>query len=349
MEILLEEVWKKEDLRPFKKPSDGKGNGEGTSDDKGTSNNADSKGSEPGDKSDQQGAPGDLPSEQDIEDHIREIEKKISGRSEIQSTADADKKIADLKKGQKSTASDNTTSKRVNDTISEFDYANVVPKMRWKPLLNKMVATPSTPIETYQKPHRRSIAGVFIGAQTGSYAIKPAELPEDGDIKLAFIVDSSGSMNDVIDKIYANLHQLLKKIPGVNTKTFYLIKFSDGVDIYVCSMDGNRYAKVNDITPKSNVTAETGKVSDLFKKTFGGGTNFNEHVVGLAKDLVKKKFNVLVLSDSDLMYGANFTHFAYYLQKIDKKMCFAILDSRDTFVQLCKQMKQVPHNATYFE
>ena len=164
MEILLEEIWKKEDLRPFKKSSEGgAAEGKGTSGGKGTSD--DSKGSEAGDKSDQQGAPGDLPSEQDIEDHIREIEKKISERSEIQSTADADKKIADLKKGQKSTASDNTTSKRVNDSISEFDYANVVPKMRWKPLLNKMVATPSTPIETYQKPHRRSIAGVFIGAQ----------------------------------------------------------------------------------------------------------------------------------------------------------------------------------------
>ena len=189
---------------------------------------------------------------------------------------------------------------------TKFDYSKVKPNFTWKKLLSKMISdSSSSSEETFQKPHRRNITGVHLATQTGAAAMKPGEVPTENELKLGFVIDSSGSMTSVIDKVYANIHSLMNIKSNVKKSEFYLIKFSGDHHIFKCNFSNDKYSELTAVFDKAKVD-KTGSVKELFSKHIGSSTNFSSKMTSEIEKLANKKYNVLIMSDSDILYGENF-------------------------------------------
>ena len=307
--------------------------------------NSQGSGGEPKDKKDDS-SDGDSGVFDELDKNNEDIEKKISNGKEI----DKENEAPQPEKKSSSSGTGSGRGGRAGGKDGEgttFDYSKVRPTFTWKKLLTKMVTDANNATEeTFQKPHRRNITGVDLARQVGTAAMKPGEIPLDNDIKMGFVVDSSGSMTSVISQVYANLHNLMKSKSNVRKSEFFLIKFSSSHHIYKCNFTQNKYKQLSSITDKTK-EEKTGSVKELFSQHFGSSTNFSTQLTHEIDQLARKKFNLLIMSDSDILYGENFENIKKLV--IGHRNVFVILDSRSTFEAMCKQLKQVAKNVTYFE
>ena len=294
---------------------------------------------------------GDEGDEGDIFDEMdknnEDIQNKLNKRKEVASEKEAPESKDEGKSGQGNSRNGGSQKGGKDGEGSKFDYSQVRPTFSWKKLLSKMVTDSTNNVEeTFQKPHRRNITGVDLARQTGAAAMKPGEIPLENELKMGFVVDSSGSMTPVIDQIYANLDNLMKGKSAVRKSEFYLIKFSNSHHIYQCNFTQNKYKEIDKVFEKPKVE-KTGSVRELFSKHLGAGTVFSHELASEVDKLAKKKFNILIMSDADILYGDNFDNVKKLV--VENRSVFVILDSRSTFEAFCKNLKQVPKNVTYFE
>ena len=307
--------------------------------------NSQGSGGEPKDKKDDS-SDGDSGVFDELDKNNEDIEKKISNGKEI----DKENEAPQPEKKSSSSGTGSGRGGRAGGKDGEgttFDYSKVRPTFTWKKLLTKMVTDANNATEeTFQKPHRRNITGVDLARQVGTAAMKPGEIPLDNDIKMGFVVDSSGSMTSVISQVYANLHNLMKSKSNVRKSEFFLIKFSSSHHIYKCNFTQHKYKQLSSITDKTK-EEKTGSVKELFSQHFGSSTNFSTQLTHEIDQLARKKFNLLIMSDSDILYGENFENIKKLIT--EHRNVFVIRDSRHTFEAMCKQLKQVAKNVTYFE
>lgn len=284
----------------------------------------------------------------ELDKNNEEIEKKMGESKEVTGEKvdpDAAKKRSEAAKtvSRRGTASGGGQ----DGESSTFDYSKIRPTFTWKRLLSKMIADSSENTEeTYQKPNRRNITGVHLAQQIGSAPMKPGEMPSENQLKLCFIVDSSGSMSSTIDKVYANLNSLVSGKANINKSDFFLIKFSDSHHIYQCNFKRNSYKQLSSLTDKKP-SERTGTAKELFSQHFGYGTHFGPELVRDATLLAMKKYNILVISDSDILADENFTNLKKLIAA--HKNIFVILDSRSTFEEFSRKIGQTFKNVTYFE
>ena len=298
-----------------------------------------------GDKGDDKN--GDIFDEMDKNNE--DIEKKIGGGKEVSSEDKAEKPDPNKPMTNGSGAGEGRGGRggKGDGDGSKFDYSKVRPTFTWKKLLDRMITDASTSSEeTFQKPHRRNITGVHLAQQTGAGAMKPGEVPLENELKLGFVVDTSGSMTGVVPTIYSNIENLLKTKQNASAKEFYLIKFSGNHYIYKCNYKANRYRQLAAVDDKSAKMRE-GSVKELFSKHIGAATNFTDEMTADIELLAKKKYNILIMSDSDILYDENFANVKKLVT--EQKNVFFILDSRDTFIRMAEMLKQISRNITYFE
>jgi len=315
--------------------------GEGDPSDEKKKGNADG---EPGEDGDGDGEPEHT--EADIEEHNKKInDKQGEGKKDVDKPEDtANKKIS---QGHGNPGEGGRSTDTHNPEGTKFDYSKVRPSLGWEALLRKMITSTATDsYETYQKPNRRSITSIDIAKQAGAASVKPGEILKDSDLKIGFVVDSSGSMSDVVAKIYANIDNLLKRGSKDMSPTFWLFKFSNTHVKYLCNAKSGTYGKVDKIGEKTMM--EKGSLKSLFTDHFGAGTNFNEPLSSDIKELMKKKFNICMFLDGDIFHGSNFEVFLE-LYKHATTQLFVVFDRHETFIQCCKLMKQIPKNFTYFK
>ena len=326
------------------------GEGEDEKDDKSSNGSGNDEQGDSGDEEGSGGGEEDSENGDDIFDEMdknnEDIEKKIGKGKEISSEKEAPQQEKKQNAGRNSSSGGKSNGGK-DGNATTFDYSKVKPTFTWKKLLNKMVTDANNNSEeTFQKPHRRNITGVDLARQTGAAAMKPGEIPLENEIKMGFVVDSSGSMTGVIDQVYANLDNLMKGKSAVRKSEFYLIKFSNEHHIYKCNFTQNKYKELQTVFEKPKVE-KTGSVKELFSRHFGAGTNFSAKLADEVSQLAGKKFNILIMSDSDILAFGNFEHVKKLI--VEHRNVFVILDDRSTFEALCQQMKQVPKNVTYFE
>lgn len=234
----------------------------------------------------------------------------------------------------------------------EMDYSQVKPKYKWDALLRKMVTDLSFTVDqTYQKISRRAIGTMQQVILRGRGAVKPGDIknPSKKKIKLAVIVDSSGSMSYVIQTVMANLDKLLiqrQGTTGVNEE-FYLFIFSGDYDIYKCTPGKSGMAENID-SVDSTKTGSLGKVrlSSVLSHHKAGGTVFSSKLAGEIKKLAGRGYNCLIISDGDMLSGDNFTNFKE-LYEGNRKHVWLLLDSRPTFESFVKKLKEVSNNASH--
>lgn len=285
------------------------------------------------------------PSEKDVDEHNKKVKEKIENDkgedgkpSDEEGDGRGERKKETFGKGKGGPGG-------TNGAPSEFSYDHIRPTYTWQQLLRKMVTSQSTDsYETYQKPARRSVTNAEIGRQMGAAAVKPGEVLKDAELKIGFLVDSSGSMSNIIDKIYANIDKLLSSKTGMS-QTFWLIKYSSSHEMYLCNNKRRTYAKVQAIGEAAKM--ESGNIKQLFSRHIGSGTTFNEALVEDANKIVKKKFNIVMFSDRDILDNENWKHFESWYKTASNQI-FTIFDSRETWIQVCQKMKSKPNGFTYF-
>jgi predicted metal-dependent peptidase len=280
-----------------------------------------------------------------MDKHAADVQRKLENSKDTAEDK-KDDKTSTKKSGSGDPAKGGRSSSSYNGN-EKFDYESVRPTFTWKRLLSKMITDASNKTEeTYEKPNRRNISSVYLAAQTGAAPIKPGEKPGVNESKLAFVVDSSGSMTFAVPVVYSNINALMKSKSSINKDDFYLLKFSGSHVIYKCNFGKKQGHKVDSV--KSDSKSGAGEsIKTLFETTFGSSTNFDDALTKEIRTLAEKRYNILIMSDGDILDSENYKNFISLVK--DFPTVFIIFDSKETYTFFIKKFGKVPRFATYFE
>lgn len=188
-----------------------------------------------------------------------------------------------------------------------------------------------------------------MARQTGAGAIKPGEVDSDLlTVKLCFAVDSSGSMGNSIAKVFANIEQLFKKNSQLQKSNFFLVKFSDQHEIYMCNFAKKSYTKLSSVVAKNKAKEETGDLKQVFTTHYGAGTDFNGKLVAELEELVRQKYNVILLTDIDILDPENKSNFFKLFSKA-KRQVYIIADTKETYHAMLASMGSISQNISYID
>lgn len=234
------------------------------------------------------------------------------------------------------------------DQNATVDYSKIKPKFNWKQLIQRFIMSHKPrPEETYAKPSRKSVSGMHIAGQMGAAAIKPGEKPLDEvDVKLGFVIDSSGSMSSVISTVMANAIQLLKN-PIFKKCVVTVIKYSGHNSIHKVKVATNQAAEVKAVNEKPKVWPLKAQEA-VFGKHIGAGTNFDSALTGHINTMLEDGYNVVMFPDSDILAGANLVHFVSLFKKYSAQV-FVVFDCRASYLQFRQTVGLSTANVTYFQ
>ena len=227
---------------------------------------------------------------------------------------------------------------------------NITPTMNWKTLIKKMVQSSTPAVDlSYAKPSRRSVTGAAIGAALGAAAVKPGEkTTEEPVIKLAFVFDTSGSMQGAVQKALKEAETLLKQL-GKSSAAFGVTYFAGDHVSFALDVGQNFYAPLNNIKdlvkpiPKDKKRKPWRQVLTLAAT---GGTIFGASLAGELAATASMGFNVLIFSDSDILYGDNWKYFSS-LYRAHKRNVVFIADGENTWREACEKLGQFPATFTH--
>lgn len=208
------------------------------------------------------------------------------------------------------------------------------PKMNWKAMLKKMVPSGVIENETYSKPSRRTTSSMVTVAQTGAGVVKPGIKEEDSDKRgLCFVLDNSGSTMDKIGAMQNDIMMLMQKEAKKINGIMYVMKFSNDAHYFKIDIKKKKYARITDVaefvdTGKSSVKCDR-PVSELFKSSYGGGTELTAKITMAVKTLFTQRFNVVLFSDSDIVGGNNSTQLKQIYNAGKKQLALIGCDKND--------------------
>lgn len=316
---------------------------------------------QPGEPSDQPGEakpsdkPGEgAPSDQKVDDVHKDIEKKLSGRNEIGSDEEAKEK-EEQKEKAKPRKSPGKGGAPGTDSLTDLESRKaeidkIVPKMNWRSMIKMMVSSSIESIDTsYVKPSRRGLTGISVAAQTGAGALKPGEkIDEQKHNRVALVFDTSGSMWGTIPVVLAEVKTLLKQL-GKSNYPITVVFFAGSADWYQVNLGDKSYHKINSVAEVGKTLSKKDASPDyerLLTSAGSGGTNLSSSLVNGLDTLANMKYNVMIFSDSDLLYGENFKNLSYLWSK-HRNSVFMIWDSLEVWRESCKQLGQIPKTFTY--
>jgi hypothetical protein len=271
-----------------------------------------------------------------IDEHGKNIDKQTERKKDL--TPEEEKAAEKAKSGQSRYNGDEKSSGepgKGEGSGHKVDYSKIQPRFNWKALVKIFLASATNRSEeTYAKPARRGVSQLDIARQTGAAAIKPAEKPLDcADAKIAFCFDSSGSMGGAIAQVFANANALLKT-PAFRNVDCLVFKFDTKYKMYRCNFARNAASEVTNL--KDKPVDRPIKVTDVFEKHLGGGTDFSDALVNELKIAAKQKWNTLIFSDSDIMAGHNMVNLMALIKEAPRNT-FVIFSDRSGYIQFRTQ------------
>lgn len=231
----------------------------------------------------------------------------------------------------------------------EITKSDVRPPINWRALIKKMVSQADhfEPTSSYTKMHRNTAAKVTVAVQSnGPSAVQPGERDEDDQLlKIAFIVDSSGSMSTLLPSIYNNISLALKTGGTKVSPEFMLIKFSSGHESFACNAKKRVGVAASPKQYLAGVNYSKNSISTdvIFKTGEQGATNYTGEMTGMAKTLANAGFNVMIFTDSDVLAGHNLEEIKKTVAACGKKF-FLVLDSLQTYQKAEAQMPSISNN-----
>lgn len=239
---------------------------------------------------------------------------------------------------------------RMDPNASRISWKDLKPRFNWKTLLARLVRSSDTLEPTYQKMHRRNISNMHVAAQTGAGAVKPGEkMVPSSLVKLCLVIDSSGSMHHHIPMVMATITKLLTENASSIDRSFAIVEFSGDSRIYCCTMSGagkGVAVRITGVEGMRNPTGEHIPLSAIMERHIGGSTNFDEELTGKLRGFLADKYNVLILTDSDIVAAGNKQEFLkLYNEHRDK--VYLIVDSHMTFAAIAEALSQASANVSH--
>ncbi len=296
-----------------------------------------------GEPKDAQGNPID---ESDIEEHSKRVSSKAGKQQDSSDPSDGDQAGGKgSKPGQGGRGAGGPTNPRT------VDWKGMRPRYDWKTLLARLVRSSNSTEVTYQKVHRRNITSVHTAADTGAGVVRPGEKEVESNlVKLCIVVDSSGSMHEAIKTVLANVQKLLTENSAAVSKSFAFVEFSSNYHMYLCTISGRAGTAVPIKSVKEvGAKGATGKpetIASLLSRHQGGATNFSEALTAELSAFAAQKYNVLILTDTDIMGGGNREAFLELYAKHHQQV-YLILDSRQSWQSVVQAMKSASANITH--
>lgn len=288
---------------------------------------------------------GETPSEEELEEHSKRVSEKAKSR---QDGADS-KQQGDTNKPSPSSRGGRGAGGP--STPTAVDYASIRPRYDWKTLLARLVKAADTAEITYQKVHRRNITSIHVATQTGAGVIRPGEKEVPSSlIKLCIVVDSSGSMANSITTVLSNVQKLLTDGSAGVARSFAFIEFSSDYKMYSCTMTGKSGTarEIKSAAEMKNIggagAPET--ISAILGRHSGGATNFSEALVSELSDFANQNYNILILTDTDIVGSGNKEAFLELYGKHHSKV-YLILDSKQSFTSVVASLKSASANISH--
>ena len=307
--------------------------------------------------------PGSLPDTDKIDQKNKDIQKKIDdtlnkrseGSQELEQQAkDARDKVKTMK------ASD--IDKKLNQmkksgSLSDIQFDdNYTRKFTWQKILKKMMPSDNNTEkdQSYSRVSKRNSAGLLQLKQRGIAAAKPGEinLPEDKK-NILMIIDNSGSVQNAIGQVNAEIAQLIKKF-SKNLGDFYILKFDTKIESYkvdIKTQTATRYTNAKEILKGKDPKGQKLTIKKMFDGSgLGGGTEFSTEILKIAKAFLDKNTNCILFSDTDLLYGSNAKNVNMLMQKYGKVpfKFNVIMDSESSFNSFVKAIKAYKY-LSYFD
>lgn len=287
-----------------------------------------------------QGEPG----AEDLEEHAKNVSKKVGKKDEGKGEEGGDKPGSGPPSGGRGGRGGSPT------TPTKVDYKGIKPRYDWKTLLARLVRSADTTETTYQKVHRRNITSVHLAQQLGAGVVRPGEKEVPANlVKLAIVVDSSGSMMGSITKVLANVQKLLMDGSNAVARSFVFVEFSSDYHMFVCTFAGKSGTarEVKSIAEiKSGGGSKPDRLESILTRYQGGGTNFSDELADNLSKLAGQGYNILILTDSDIATHGNKEAFLQLYAK-HRQQVYLILDSRPTFQSVAASMKGASANMSH--
>jgi hypothetical protein len=165
----------------------------------------------------------------------------------------------------------------------------------------------------------------------GAAAIKPGERPGEETYKLAFVFDTSGSMSYAIQPALSEARNLLKQQTASSDSTLGICFFADRYLLLEANLLKNTAWKLDSFTNMGRPVPESAKQSldDVFKSAYTGGTTFSSALVSELSKIAGQGYNVIIFSDTDLIYGANWENFLKLYNSYKTQVFFIAPDLRN--------------------
>ena len=280
----------------------------------------------------------------DVDKSANDASEKLSKKKEISN----DSEIPSDSNDNSTNSPGGRGSKNPDKDSEGFDFMEIKPTYSWQSLIKKFVSSVASREEdTYQKINKKTIATSVQVAQRGVGVVKPGVITYD-TFRSALVVDSSGSMHDMIETIYANYTNLLRTMNEKSNETFSLLKFSNNTKCYECNWKKKTYNAVTSFGRTKKQTS-SGSLIALLNSTFDGATNFDEHLKHEIIFLLDAGNNVLLASDSDILSGENLEVFKQVLRHPKaRQQLFVIFDSERTYQNALRKIGSLSKFITYF-
>lgn len=294
--------------------------------------------------SDMEPSHGDSPTPEDAEEHSKNVSKKSGEKKD---GAESKPEGSDKPKPK---ADSGGPGSRTSMDPKEVDWESIRPRFNWKTLLEKLVKSADTTEVTYQKVHRRNITSVHVAAATGAGVVRPGEKEVPANlVKLCIVVDSSGSMSEAIKTVFANINKLFSENSNGISKEFVLVEFAGQHRIYACTLNGKTGTAVQIQGVQGAGKSGAGErlnLYDLIGRHEGGGTNFGPELVSDLKGFLAKKYNVLVMTDTDILVGSNASNFTD-LYAANPRQVYVLFDSKASFTTAVRTLKTASANFSH--
>ena len=235
----------------------------------------------------------------------------------------------------------------------ELPEKKYTPKMNWKKLLKKMIPSGTVHDETYVKPSRRTTSSMVTVAQTGVGVVKPGTKENPSDKRgLCFVLDESGSTMDKIGEMKQSIIKLIEKNAKDLNGEMYFMKFSNDVHFFKIDLKKKKYGRIvnyNEFITKGRIDVKcTKNMADLFKSSYGGGTNFDSNIANIVLKLkTKLNFNTIIFSDTDIAYGQNAKTLKSVYKQLGPKAFALIGCDHNDYVAFAKLLGD-KNNITHF-
>ena len=218
------------------------------------------------------------------------------------------------------------------------------PVYSWKALIQQFIVSQSEPETTYKKISRGAVTGVVSADEFGAGAVKPGERTTEEAFKLLFVFDSSGSMGGVIGTALAEASNLIASNFDNVDAALGVTFFANSPEYFAANLAEKKFWRISTFREldKMKATATKFPLDKLFKIGLSGGTDFSKSLVNELSSMASKGYNVMLFTDSDIIYGDNWTNFiAFY--KAHKANMFLILNNAYTYNQVITKLGSKPN------